>query len=88
MKQTRLRRAERNDKATAARVLEKVRLIIFAESLGGTESLITYPLVQTHADVPEETKQRLGINETLLRISVGLENSEDIIADLAQALED
>ena len=77
-----------NDKATATRVLEKVNLIIFAESLGGTESLITYPLVQTHADVPEETKQRLGINETLLRISVGLENSEDIIADLAQALED
>lgn len=73
---------------TARRVLEKVRLIIFAESLGGTESLITYPLIQTHADVPEETKQRLGINDTLLRISVGLENSEDIIADLAQALED
>lgn len=76
------------DKETAVRILEKVRLIIFAESLGGTESLITYPLIQTHADVPEETKARLGINDTLLRVSVGLENSEDIIADLAQALED
>ncbi|MCH5208329.1 MAG: PLP-dependent transferase [Oscillospiraceae bacterium] len=77
-----------SDKETARRVLEKVRLVIFAESLGGTESLITYPLIQTHADVPDEMKQRLGINDTLLRISVGLENSEDIIADLAQALED
>ncbi|MCH5204602.1 MAG: PLP-dependent transferase [Oscillospiraceae bacterium] len=76
------------DKETARRVLEKVRLVIFAESLGGTESLITYPLIQTHADVPDDMKQRLGINETLLRISVGLENAEDIIADLAQALED
>lgn len=72
---------------TARRVLEKVRLITFAESLGGTESLITYPMMQTHPDVPREIRERLGITETLLRLSVGLEHVDDIIADLAQALE-
>ena len=73
---------------TAHRVLEKVRLITFAESLGGTESLITYPVMQTHPDVPQEVREHLGITETLLRLSVGLEYAEDIIADLAQALEE
>ena len=72
---------------TAERVLKRVKLIIFAESLGGTESLITYPVLQTHPDVPKEMRDRLGITETLLRISVGLEDAEDIIADLTQALE-
>ena len=72
---------------TALRILQKVKLVIFAESLGGTESLITYPTVQTHPDVPLEMRQRLGITETLLRLSVGLENAEDIIADLKQAFE-
>ena len=73
---------------TAHRVLEKVRLITFAESLGGTESLITYPVMQTHPDVPQAMREHLGITETLLRLSVGLENADDIIADLAQALEE
>lgn len=72
---------------TAHRVLERVQLITFAESLGGTESLITYPMVQTHPDVPVETRERLGITGTLLRLSVGLEHPDDLIADLAQALE-
>lgn len=72
---------------TAHRILEKVRLITFAESLGGTESLITYPMTQTHPDVPKDMREHLGITETLLRLSVGLEHAEDIIADLAQALE-
>jgi cystathionine gamma-synthase len=72
---------------TAHRVLEKVKLITFAESLGGTESLITYPMVQTHPDVPEEMREHLGITDTLLRLSVGLEHVDDIIADLKQALE-
>ncbi len=76
------------DEATAIRVLEKVKLIMFAESLGGVESLITYPLVQTHADVPEETRERLGITIDFLRMSVGIENADDLIADLAQALEE
>lgn len=71
---------------TARRILEKVRLITFAESLGGTESLITYPMLQTHPDVPVEIRERLGITETLLRLSVGLENADDLIADLARAV--
>lgn len=73
---------------TALRILENVRLITFAESLGGTESLITYPMMQTHPDVPREDRERLGITETLLRLSVGLEHVDDLIADLAQALGD
>lgn len=73
---------------TAHRVLEKVKLITFAESLGGTESLITYPMVQTHPDVPQAMREHLGITETLLRLSVGLEHVDDIIADLTQALEE
>lgn len=72
---------------TARKVLERVKLIAFAESLGGVESLITYPMTQTHADVPLEIRERLGITETLLRLSVGIENAEDLIADLGQALE-
>jgi cystathionine gamma-synthase len=73
---------------TAHRVLEKGKLITFAESLGGTESLITYPMVQTHPDVPQAMREHLGITDTLLRLSVGLEHVDDIIADLKQALED
>lgn len=73
---------------TAHRVLEKVKMITFAESLGGTESLITYPMMQTHCDVPQEMREHLGITETLLRLSVGLEHVDDIIADLEQALEE
>ena len=72
---------------TALKILKNVRLVIFAESLGGTESLITYPAVQTHPDVPKEMRDRLGITETLLRLSVGLENADDIISDLQQAME-
>ena len=67
------------------RILENIELITFAESLGGTESLLTYPVMQTHPDVPEEQKEKLGITDCLLRMSVGLENPDDIIADLEQA---
>jgi cystathionine beta-lyase/cystathionine gamma-synthase len=68
-------------------ILLKTELISFAESLGGVESLITFPEVQTHADIPMELRQRLGINNRLLRLSVGIEDSDDLIADLEQALE-
>ncbi|MCL2171812.1 MAG: PLP-dependent transferase [Defluviitaleaceae bacterium] len=71
---------------TAIRALNGIRLIYFAESLGGVESLLTYPYMQTHGDVPEETRLKLGINDRLLRFSVGLENSEDLINDLNHAL--
>ena len=66
-------------------ILLKTELISFAESLGGVESLITFPEVQTHADIPVELRQRLGINNVLLRLSVGIEDAGDLIADLAQA---
>lgn len=70
----------------ALSVLEKVRLIKYAESLGGVETLITYPTTQTHADVPEELRLKNGITPATLRLSVGVENVEDLIADLQQAL--
>lgn len=71
---------------TARKLLESVELITYAESLGGVESLITYPMLQTHGDVPAEVREKLGITECFLRLSVGIENAEDLIADLAQAL--
>ena len=75
-----------DSEATARRVLERIRLITYAESLGGVESLMTYPMLQTHGDVPVETRERLGITEDFLRFSVGIENVDDLIADLDQAL--
>ncbi|MGE4564292.1 MAG: PLP-dependent aspartate aminotransferase family protein [Victivallaceae bacterium] len=71
---------------TARRVLRKVRVLQYAESLGGVESLITYPMCQTHADVPEPERLERGINDRFLRISVGIENADDLIEDLEQAL--
>jgi cystathionine gamma-synthase len=73
---------------TARNILEKVRVIAYAESLGGVESLITYPMLQTHGDVPVEVRERLGITDTFLRLSVGVEHIDDLLADLTQALED
>ena len=72
---------------TALQVLAKVKIITFAESLGGPESLITLPVTQTHADVPEEERLKLGITDSLLRLSVGLENAQDLMEDLRQAME-
>ena len=68
-------------------ILRHIRLIAFAESLGGVESLMTYPAVQTHADIPEEIRRAVGVDDRLLRFSVGIEHVDDLIADLAQALE-
>ena len=72
---------------TALQVLAKVKIITFAESLGGPESLITLPATQTHADVPAQEREKLGITDAFLRMSVGLENAADLIADLKQAME-
>ena len=71
---------------TAKKALEKIKLISYAESLGGVESLMTYPMIQTHGDVPVEVRERLGINDRFLRLSVGLEDADDLIKDLEQAL--
>jgi cystathionine gamma-synthase len=67
-------------------LLKKVSLILFAESLGGVESLITYPLVQTHGAIPEAMRLAAGVNDRLMRLSVGIEDPGDIIEDLKQAL--
>ena len=75
-----------NSREKALSVLEKVRLIKYAESLGGVETLITYPTTQTHADVPEELRLKNGITPETLRLSVGIEATEDLISDLEAAL--
>lgn len=75
------------DVSLVEQVLGRLKLIFFAESLGGVESLMTYPLTQTHADIPEEIRERLGVNDKLLRLSVGIESVEDLIADLEQSLD-
>jgi cystathionine gamma-synthase len=77
---------EVDSEATARRALERVAMILFAESLGGTETLLTYPILQTHTEVPEGQREALGINDRLLRLSVGIEGLEDIIQDLSHAL--
>lgn len=79
---------EVTSKEVAEQILEKVGLIQFAESLGGVETLITYPITQTHADVPAEIREKNGITDRLLRLSVGIENIEDLICDLEQAFAD
>ena len=75
------------DEQTAVSILENVKVIKYAESLGGVESLITYPMLQTHADLPESERNSRGIDGCLLRLSVGLEAADDLISDLKQALE-
>ncbi len=77
-----------DSRKTVEEVLKKVKLIRFAESLGGVESLLTFPAEQTHREVPEKLRKKLGVDDTLLRLSVGIENSNDLIADLEQALEE
>jgi cystathionine gamma-synthase len=69
------------------KILRRVQLIYFAESLGGVESLMTYPIAQTHAEAPRWLTQKVGIDETLLRLSVGIEDVKDIIEDLEQAFD-
>lgn len=66
--------------------LENVRIFSLAESLGGVESLVNHPAIMTHASVPIETRQALGISDSLIRLSVGIETQADILADLEQAL--
>jgi len=69
----------------ARHILKETKIIPFAESLGGTETLLTYPSTQTHADVPEQVRIKNGITDRVLRLSVGIEDKNDLIADLEQA---
>jgi cystathionine beta-lyase/cystathionine gamma-synthase len=77
---------EVEDPGRIPEILSKVKIFLFAESIGGVESLITYPYLQTHADIEEATRQRLGINDRLLRLSVGIEAIEDLQGDLENVL--
>ncbi len=77
-----------NSATKARQILERIKLISFAESLGGVESLLTLPAIQTHGDIPEAERLRLGICDALLRLSVGCEDVDDLLADLQQALAD
>jgi methionine-gamma-lyase len=76
----------KGDQQQAFMLLDNLKVIKLAVSLGGTESLMEHPFSMTHADVPEKTKNRLGITESMLRISVGIEYVDDLVADLEQAL--
>lgn len=73
-------------KEAADRVLGRLRLFYLAESLGGVESLIEVPALMTHGSIPKEQREALGITDGLIRISVGIEDGDDLIADLEQAL--
>jgi cystathionine gamma-synthase len=75
---------EVESKELAHKILKEVRLIRFAESLGGVETLITYPITQTHADVPKEVLAANGVTDRILRLSVGIEDAEDLIKELEQ----
>jgi cystathionine gamma-synthase len=73
------------DKSDVPSILRSVKVILFAESLGGVESLITYPWEQTHNAIPEEMRVSAGVNDRLLRLSLGIENIDDLISDLDSA---
>lgn len=75
------------DLERARRFLENTRLFALAESLGGVESLVNHPAIMTHGSVPKENRDRLGITDTLIRLSVGIEDVEDLIEDLSTALD-
>ncbi|MFC4651910.1 cystathionine gamma-synthase [Lactococcus nasutitermitis] len=75
------------DESKIPNFLNHLKIITFAESLGGVESLVTYPSTQTHHDIPAEIRASYGLTDDLLRLSIGIEAAEDLIADLTQALE-
>ena len=76
----------KRDRAGVVAALERVRLFTLAESLGGVESLIEHPGIMTHASIPEDQRRALGIDDSLVRLSVGIEDADDLVADLDQAL--
>jgi len=76
----------KRDLAGTKRFLERCQLFTLAESLGGVESLIEHPAIMTHASIPEDQRDRLGISDSLVRLSIGIEDGDDLIADLEQAL--
>ena len=77
----------RLNSATTAPLVERVRVFQLAESLGGVESLIGHPASMTHASVPPALREKMGLTDSLVRLSVGIEDVDDLIADLEQAME-
>ena len=75
------------DEGKIPTIINHLSVFTFAESLGGVESLITYPSTQTHLDIPADIRQSYGLTDDLLRISIGIEDADDLIADLKEALE-
>ena len=69
------------------RFFEGLQLVMLAESLGGVESLVCHPATMTHASIPADIRKKVGITDGLIRLSVGIENIDDILADIAQAIE-
>ena len=78
--------AELKDMETTKKLLKNVKVFTLGESLGGVESLISHPASMTHASVPKEEREKLGVTDTLVRFSVGIEDIEDLIADIKQAI--
>jgi cystathionine gamma-lyase len=74
------------DLGRARRFLENTQLFALAESLGGVESLVNHPAIMTHGSIPKDRREALGITDTLIRLSVGIEDGDDLIEDLAGAL--
>jgi cystathionine gamma-lyase len=75
-----------DDQETALAVLDAVEVFTLAESLGGVESLIEHPATMTHASIPAEEREKIGLSDSLLRLSVGVETADDLEADLRRAL--
>lgn len=74
------------DVARARRIVERLRVFALAESLGGVESLVGHPASMTHASVPLAMRQAMGLTDSLIRLSCGIEDGEDLLEDLEQAL--
>jgi cystathionine beta-lyase/cystathionine gamma-synthase len=74
------------DEATALRTLERLKLFALAESLGAVESLAEHPALMTHASIPASERKRIGVGDGLIRLSIGVEDVADLIADLESAL--
>jgi cystathionine beta-lyase/cystathionine gamma-synthase len=77
----------KGDIDAARRMLSACKIFTLAESLGGVESLIEHPAIMTHGSIPKEQREKLGISDGLIRLSVGIEDADDLIADLGAALE-
>jgi cystathionine beta-lyase len=73
-------------RAAAFKVLENFNVFTLAESLGGVESLVNHPVTMTHASIPEKERKKIGINDSLIRLSVGIEDIDDLLEDLKEAL--